>query len=354
MTAASYLAFDIGGTKVEVAVAHVDGDKVVNFDSTRIATAEHADFASVVDAVERAFPGCNWSKLAGVAVAVAGPVVEGKATLTNVPWGVDEAWLRERFPGARCRLINDMQAHGHAAVAILAKNRGVKIPAGLLVDHSELFPEAHMDPHGSACVMAPGTGLGEGFIVWTGESHLPVASEGGHASFSPINDEQMQLLTFLRHSQGHKHVSWERLVSGKFGLPNLYLFATRELGLVAKVPGLEHAVTEGGQPVQALMDAAMQDDPVANKVLEMFMALLGQETGNLALKVLATGGVFISGGLAQRMKVLLKGKYLDAFREGMCAKGRFRSLLSTLPVTFLEDHQTALKGAMASVVISPK
>jgi glucokinase len=164
----------------------------------------------------------------------------------------------------------------------------------------------------------------------------------------------MQLLSFLRHSQGHKHVSWERLVSGKFGLPNLYLFATRELGLVATIPDLEHAVIEGSRPVEALMTAANSNDPVASKVLHMFMTLMGQETGNLALKVLATGGVFISGGLTQRMKVLLKGKYLDAFREGMCAKGRFRPLLARLPVTFLEDHQTALKGAMASVALSVK
>ncbi|MEY4631796.1 MAG: hypothetical protein RIQ81_1916 [Pseudomonadota bacterium] len=351
MNHCAFLAFDVGGTKVEAALAEVREGRVVRFDSVRIPTGNHHDFRGVVEAVEKALPGESFGTLDGVAVAVAGPVVNGRASLTNVAWGVEEEWLRKRFSGARCRLINDMQAHGYAAVALLARRQGRNIPDGLLVQNSEMFPEAHADPHGSSCVIAPGTGLGEGFIVWTGDQYIPVASEGGHASFSPINDEQMRLLNFLRHTQGHKHVSWERLVSGKFGLPNLLLFVTKELALKPADPDLEKAVMEGGHPVQALTTAAASGDPVAGKVLEMFMGLMGQETGNLALKVLATGGVFISGGLAQRMNELLKGKYLEAFREGMCAKGRFRPLLSKLPVTFLEDGQTALKGAMASVVI---
>lgn len=344
-----FLALDLGGTKVEAALALVVNGQLESFDTVRVATGDHGDFRSVISAVMSGLDMAgDIQGIKGVAVAVAGPVVEGKASLTNVPWAVEESWLRQMFPAARVRLMNDMEAHGYAAVALMARRRGVEIPSGLLVDSSELL-RGPVDDRGSACVIAPGTGLGEGFIVWTGASHRPVPSEGGHASFSPVNDEQMRLLTFLRHTQGHKHVSWERIVSGKFGLPNLYLFVTRELDIPASTEGLEDAVMGGEQPVQALMAAADAGDAAAAKVLEMFVGLLGQETGNLALTILATGGVFVSGGLAQRMKDVLKGRFLEAFREGMCAKGRFRPLLSKLPVTFLEDRMTALKGAMASV-----
>ena len=345
----TFLAFDIGGTKIEAAIAGRESGRLKSFKTVRVATGDHSSFSSVMAAVLRALQAGD-GILSGAAVAVAGPVVGGRAHLTNVPWAVEEDVLRGLFPGARIHLMNDMEAHGHAAVALMAHRRGVAVPAGLLVESSELLG-GKVDPQGSACVIAPGTGLGEGFIVWTGSKHQPVGSEGGHSSFSPIDDEQMRLLNFLRHTQGHHHVSWERLVSGKFGLPNLYLFVTRDLGMQTKVEGLEAEVIDGEQPVQALMTAADEGDPVASKVLEMFMGLMGQETGNLALKVLATGGVFVSGGLVQRMKVALKGRYLDAFREGMCAKGRFRPLLANLPVTFLEDKLTALKGAMVSLVL---
>jgi len=346
-----FIALDLGGTKIEAAIGLISDGQLESFETTRVATGDHGDFASVMAAV---MTGLRADKkledIRGVAVAVAGPVVDGKASLTNVPWAVEESFLRQLFPGARIQLMNDMEAHGYAAVALMAHRRGMEIPEGLLVESSELL-SGPVQPSGSACVIAPGTGLGEGFIVWTGSSWRPVPSEGGHASFSPINDEQMRLLGFLRHSQGHKHVSWERIVSGKFGLPNLFMFVTRELGMAPSTPGLEVAVIGGEHPVQALMAAADAGDPVAGKVLGLFVELLGQETGNLALTILATGGVFVSGGLAQRMKDVLKGRYLDAFREGMCAKGRFRPLLSRLPVTFLEDRMTALKGAMASVLL---
>ena len=345
----NFLALDIGGTKVEAALAGLKSGRLESFKTVRVATGDHGDFGGVMAAVMRGLE-ADEGLIKGAAVAVAGPVVGGCARLTNVPWAVEEDLLRRLFPAARVHLMNDMEAHGHAAVALMAHRRGVAVPAGLLVESSVLL-DGDVDPRGSACVIAPGTGLGEGFIVWTGSEHRPVGSEGGHASFSPIDDEQMRLLNFLRHTQGHHHVSWERLVSGKFGLPNLYLFVTRELGMQSTAKGLEGEVIDGEQPVQALMTAADDGDPVAAKVLEMFMGLMGQETGNLALKILATGGVFVSGGLAQRMKVALTGRYLDAFREGMCAKGRFRPLLAKLPVTFLEDKQTALKGAMVSLVL---
>ena len=352
-----FLALDLGGTTVEAALARVNSGQLVALKTIRVATGDHADFAGVMTAVTRELGIANGHgathpgpQIQGAAVAVAGPVVNGRAQLTNVPWAVEESFLQTLFPAARVRLMNDMEAHGFAAVALMTKRRGVALPEGLLVESSPLL-DGPVDPHGSACVIAPGTGLGEGFIVWTGTAHRPLGCEGGHASFSPINDEQMQLLNFLRHTQGHHHVSWERLVSGKFGLPNLFLFVTRELGIATRAEGLEADVMNGNHPVQALMTAAENGDPAADKVLELFVGLLGQEAGNLALKIFATGGVFVSGGLAQRMKVLLKGKYLEAFREGMCAKGRFRPLLSRLPVIFLEDRMTALKGAMVSLFL---
>lgn len=346
----NFLALDLGGTKVEVAKAIIEDGALKSMQTVRLATADFDNFDGVLKSACDLLSISDPAALAGVAVAVAGPVVDGRAQLTNIPWAVERQQLIAFFPRARVSLMNDMQAHGFAAVALMAAARGTVLPAGLLVEASSLM-SSPVFPEGSSCVIAPGTGLGEGLVIWTGDRHVPVPSEGGHCSFAPINDEQMDLLDFLRTEQGHHHVSWERIVSGKFGLPNLYLFVTRRLGIQSVTAGLEQEILEGGQPVQALMAAADGGDPVADKVLELFMSLMGQEAGNLALKVMATGGVFISGGLAQRMKTALKGKYLEAFREGMCSKGRFRKILSELPVIFLEDKDTAIKGAMASVFL---
>lgn len=345
-----FLAMDLGGTKIEVAVAAINNGELDSLHTIKLATEDYQDFNRVLMASCEQLGRLDPQGVTGVAVAVAGPVVDGAAQLTNIPWSVSEAQLRKFFPAARIALMNDMQAHGYAAIGLMAAERGKVLPSELQAEYSTLM-DAPARVDGSACVIAPGTGLGEGLIVWTGDRHLPVASEGGHCSFAPINEEQMELLTFLRTEQGHHHVSWERIVSGKFGLPNLYLFVTRKLGRKSTVAGLEAEILDGHQPVQALMAAADDGDPVADKVLELFMSLMGQEAGNLALKVMATGGVYISGGLSQRMKSALKGKYLEAFREGMCSKGRFRKILSGLPVIFLEDRDTAIKGAMASVLL---
>lgn len=347
-----YLAMDLGGTKVEVALAVIADKDLESMRTIRLPTGDFREFGSVITAACEMLDIHDTRSISGVAVAVAGPVVGGRAQLTNIPWAVDRDQLVEVFSCDRVFLMNDMQAHGFAAVALIASAHGVEIPRGLLPASSSLM-EGPVQSLGSAAVIAPGTGLGEGVIAWTGNRHFCLPSEGGHSSFAPINEEQMSLLTFLRREQGHHHVSWERVLSGKFGLPNLFLFVTRGLQVLSTTPSLEQAVLEGKRPVQSLVEAAENNDPAADKVLELFVTLLGQEAGNLALTVMATGGVFVSGGLAQRMSVAIKGPYLHAFREGMCGKGRFRDMLSRLPVQFLEDKATAIKGAMASILLQP-
>jgi glucokinase len=222
-------------------------------------------------------------------------------------------------------LINDMQAMAYAAR--YSRN-----------DDLVVLNTGTPAPHGTIAVIAAGTGLGEGFLVWDGTRYRAIASEGGHSDFAPRADIEIALLRFLLTQ--HKRVSYERVVSGQ-GLSAIYRFLHRHSG--TPEPGWFADGTAPSDPAVAISEAAMGGkDELAVRTLAMFVSLYGAEAGNLALKVLATGGVFIGGGIAPKILPVLRS---GAFLESFFRKGRYEQLLRAMPVSIMTSEKSALFGA---------
>jgi glucokinase len=323
------LAGDIGGTKTLLALADVDlsGTSAV----PRIDLVETRRFES------RAFPG-----LAGVSRAfeeelgrklprragfgVAGPVKDGRSQTTNLPWVLDEADLALALGIQRVRLINDF---GALALGISAVGPGSLVTLN----------EGVRDPRGPPAVLGAGTGLGEAITVFAGGRRRILTTEGGHASFAPRTELEIALLRFL--SARHGHVSWERLLSGE-GLVNIAEGMAESTGL-ALPPELASVLASQRAEAPAVVTAQARDgDPLCQRTLETFCSLYGAEAGNLALKTLATGGVYVAGGIAPRILPELSD---GRFREGFLAKGRMRPLLERIPVQVVLDSNAGLLGA---------
>lgn len=318
------LAVDIGGTKVAAAVFEETGPETMQLTATeRYGSREHEGLGEILNDFLTKLGGTMPRALG---IGVAGPVVGRRAQLTNLPWAIDADELQERL-GVPVLLVNDLEAHAHG-IPHVAPDKRVVLNAG--------SPRA-----GNAALIAAGTGLGEAILFWDGKRFQPSASEGGHTSFAPARDEDVELLAFLR--KRYEHVSWERVVSGLDGFRNIYdfLVETKRIDVpkvfqtrVANVHDIGTAVTE----------AWRDGEPFAAAVVERFVRLYGAEAGNLALKALATSGVYVSGGIVGHLVPLMKQGW---FMEAFVAKGRFRQLLERVPVTVLLDEQIGLKGAAA-------
>jgi glucokinase len=317
------LAGDIGGTKTVLALYEAGEGGLRETTSEQFPSAEQG---SLEEIVERFLAGRGSPGLEAACFGVAGAVLDGHVDLTNLPWpALTESGLSAALGGAPVKLLNDLQA---AALGMLA------LPGTSLV---ELNPEARERP-GNVAVIAAGTGLGEGFLVWDGERHHAVATEGGHTSFAPRNEEEIELLRFFQ--ERHGRVSQERVVSG-MGMRDLYDFVRARSGEPepATLTG-RLASEDAGRVVTEL--GLSGEDPVCRRTLELFCTLYGAEAGDLALKTLAIGGVYVGGGMAPRLLPLLReGGFMAAFRD----KGRFAELLSRVPVRVATDPRTPLLGA---------
>ncbi len=305
------LCGDIGGTKTRLAIAHWDpgGTRVLHEED--LPSAGFTDF----EALLRAF-GPHPPDLDAACFAVAGPVDGRHATVTNLPWRLHADSLASSLGVADCWLLNDLEATAWG------------IPALAGTDLLEL-QVGRRDAQGNACVIAAGTGLGEAGMYWDGRTWLPFATEGGHTDFAPTNEEEQALFRFL--AARHGHVSWERLVSG-MGIVNLYAFLRSFRS--GEFPERDSAAE--------IAQAAEVGCPLATRALDWFVEFYGREAGNLALKTLARGGVFIGGGIAPRQRQRLEsGAFIHAFLD----KGRMRPLLEGIPVKMILDDRAALLGA---------
>ncbi len=315
------LAGDIGGTKTNLALVAVhDGDlhleAVRSFASRRYDSLEDIVAAYLSEhrvAIDRACFG------------VAGPVLAGEATVTNVPWRISERSLSEHLQGAPARLINDLTALAHAVPLLKA--------ADLVTLQS-----AASQPGEPIAILAPGTGLGQGFLCWDGRRYRPGASEGGHTDFAPGDDLQIRLLQYLRKEYGH--VSWERVIAGP-GLYNIYRFLCAEGG---EQPEWVAERLAGGDPSAVISALGLSGrDPCSSQALDIFVSVLGAQAGNLALTYMATGGVYLGGGVPPKILPRLQdGRFLRAFHD----KGRLSHVLEHIPVHVIRDSQAAaLLGA---------
>ncbi|MBI4772100.1 MAG: glucokinase [Chloroflexi bacterium] len=319
------LAGDIGGTKTALALySRASGPR----QPLHKAIFPSADYPSL-EAIVAAF-------LAAEAVAgqapgracfgVAGPVVDGRSQVTNLTWTVDAGTLSQSLGGAPVQLLNDLEAIGHALPFL----EGADL---------ETINPGHPRPRGPLAVIAPGTGLGEAFVVWDGARYRPHATEGGHASFAPENDLEIELLRYMWRE--HHHVSYERVCSG-LGMPNLYAFL-RDTGRYPEPDWLREQLAASDDHTPILVQlAASRSAEICVATLDLFLSILGNEAGNLALKVLASGGVYLGGGIPPRiLPQLRQGAFMAAFTN----KGRFRPMMEQLPVHVIWNSEAGLFGA---------
>ncbi|MEI9998348.1 MAG: glucokinase [Verrucomicrobiota bacterium] len=319
-----FLAGDIGGTKTNLAVfayepnnKHLVERKLGSFPSR-----DHGTLADIV----RAFLGDEISTIRQACFGVAGPVKNGIVQVTNLPWVVNAAALQAELGFQRVSLLNDLEANAYGINTLQA---------------SELLPlNPQADTHqvGNRALIAAGTGLGEAGMLWDGVTHRPFASEGGHASFAPSDTTGDQLLEFLRAELGH--VSWERVLSG-MGLHNLYRFFRHRSG--APEPDWLTQQLKTGDLGAVVSNAGLAGkDPVCVDTIDCFTRNYGAEAGNLALKMLSLGGVYIGGGIAPKMLSKMQSPlFLEAFQH----KGRLSPLLQSMPVYVILNDKTALQGA---------
>lgn len=318
------LAGDIGGTKTVLALYEPAAGSPRELFSAVFASREHASLAAILARFRDEHPE---ARVAAACFGVAGAVVGGRVSTTNLPWPtLDEAELSAALAGAPVKLLNDLEA---AAIGML------ELPASELV---ALNPEAGEGRTGNVAVIAAGTGLGEGFLVWDGERHHAVACEGGHTGFAPRNEEEIGLLRFLQAEYGR--VSWERLLSGP-GIHDLYRFL-RSVSDEAEPAWLTERLA-ADDPGRVIGEAAMaKEDAVCERTIVLFCSLYGAEAGDLALKTLAVGGVYVGGGIAPRLLATLRsGGFMASFTD----KGRFRELMRTIPVRVATNPRAPLLGA---------
>ena len=323
------LAGDVGGTKTDLALFADDrpaGGRLRELRGARLASADYPGLGALL----RAFLGDAPPPIAAAAFGVAGPVVGDTCRTTNLPWEIDAAALRAALGIPRLRLLNDFHA--------LALGLGALPDDGLLV-----LQPGDVDPAGPQAVIGAGTGLGEAILVPTAAGPRVLATEGGHADFAPRDDLEIGLLRALQRRHGH--VSWERLVSGP-GLVALHDHLAAE-GLAVVHPDTRRRLA-AEDPAAVIGELALADaDPSCVLAVDRFLGLYGAEAGNLALKTLPTGGLFVAGGIAPRLlPKLRRGPFLAAFLD----KGRMRPLLERIRVAVVLEPRVGLLGAARAAV----
>lgn len=317
------IAGDLGGTKTLLALFREHHDRFALLREATFASREHATFEEILDAFLAQGPA---ETIDAACFDVAGPVAEGRVQTTNLPWLLDERELASKLGTPRVKLLNDLEA---TAFGML------HLPAADLVC---LHPGRTPARQGHIAVIAAGTGLGEAYLFFDGKQHHPVASEGGHADFAARTDLEIGLLQHVRAKLGG-HVSYERVLSGP-GLFAIYEFLRDER--FAPEPDWLAAELGAGDPSAAVSRAALErNDPLSVKALDMFCELYGAEAGNMALRCLTVGGVYLGGGIAPKILPALQ----KSFVRGYLDKGRFAKLVGEIPVHVALEPRTALLGA---------
>jgi glucokinase len=317
------LAGDIGGTKTVLSILSRAADcSLTCLQEQTFSSQQFPKF----DDILTAFLPADVS-ISSACFGIAGPVVNQRCQTTNLPWLLDAEELKKKLGTTKVKLLNDLEA---MSLGML------HLPEHDLI---ELNPGA-VTQAGNIAVIAAGTGLGEAILYWDGSKHHPIATEGGHSDLAAKNHQQDLLLAYLRKIHP-EHVSYERILSGN-GFSQLYDFLCDQ-GFAPPCPAVpdNHSGIDRNAVISRLGVAG--EDPLCAEAVRFFVELYGAETGNLALKSLATGGVFIGGGIgAKILPAMQDGNFMRAFK----AKGRFFSLLDKIPVKLSLNPRTPLIGAI--------
>ncbi|NWH05423.1 glucokinase [Desulfobacter latus] len=317
------LAGDIGGTKTVLGIyaerTQVPGNPV---HETRFKNVEYQSFESIV----KRFLDQTGAKPQAACFGVAGPVKDRHCRITNLPWEISADEIEQTCAIPRVSLINDLKAIA------------VSVPC---LDKDDLFTlnPGTPEPMGNKAVIAPGTGLGIAFMVWTGARYRAFAGEGGHTAFSPRNPQDVKLLEFLTRRYGH--VSFERVCSGSH-LPIIYEYFLENK--IFPEPGwLKQKLAAAADKTPVIVETALENKvDICDATLDMFVHALGTVIGNMAVTLLPTGGIYLGGGIPPR---ILKRLARPDFLSSIADKGRFFSLCANMPVYVILDPKAALHGA---------
>jgi glucokinase len=320
------LAGDVGGTKVHLALFGFEQGRLTHIRDEKFPAKEHSGLEEIVRRFLDETPGDN--EVTAACFGVPGPVRGGKLKLTNLPWVLDSAELSRNLKIEHLFLINDLEANGYG------------IPE-LSADQIFVLSEGNPAAIGNRGLVSAGTGLGECVLAWNGRSHMPMASEGGHTDFAARSDVEIELLRYLR-SMLKGRVSVERVVSG-IGLKNIYTFLRDVKGLEEPAWLQARMQTEDANAVIGELGEAGTNE-LCFRTLDMFVSAYGAEAGDLTLKVLAIGGMYIGGGIAPKiLKKMQEGSFMKSFTD----KGRLSDLLVHTPVRIILESRAALIGAAA-------
>ena len=320
------LAGDVGGTKVALALFDFQNGALHHAAEKRYPAKDYPGLEAIV----KEFLGEQQQegKISAACFGVPGPVRHGVLRLTNLPWVLDSRKLSLDLGIDHLFLINDLEANGYG------------IPE-LKADQIFTLSAGDASAAGNRALISAGTGLGEAFLVWNGKRHIPMASEGGHCDFAARNEDEIHLLRHLQKKMGGR-VSYERVIAG-VGIKSVYDFLRDERKMEEPAWLKERMDTEDPNAVIGELGETGKSE-ICAKTLDMVVAAYGAEAGNLALKVLATGGMYVGGGIAPKiLKKLQDGTFMNAFTD----KGRLSDLLVQTPVRVILESRAALMGAAA-------
>jgi glucokinase len=316
------LVGDLGGTKLNLAIISEEAGIRKPLVEATLPSGDYSTFEALLEAFLRRVT-CTVDR---AVFGVAGPVLDGRADVTNLDFDVDEEQVRGALGIKTVRLLNDLAAVAHgipllSPEELVTLNEGTRLPGGALA------------------VVAPGTGLGEAYLTWDTGRYRPQPSEGGHATFAPIDLQQTDMVRFLLDR--YEHVSVERVCSGS-GIPNIYAFL-KETGFADEPDWLSAQLAAADDPTPVIIRTALSgESALSEETLRIFVSILGAEAGNLALKVMATGGVYLAGGIPPR---ILPALTPDPLITSFVGKGRMSVLLAQMPLHVVLNPKTALLGA---------
>ncbi|HEV3324040.1 MAG TPA: glucokinase [Puia sp.] len=314
----SILAADIGGTKTNVALYEGDSSGLTIVRQKRYISAEHATLTDIIhDFSAGTLPD-------RISAAVAGPVINGKSKLTNLPWLLDSSAMSLDMKIPVC-FLNDLEATAFGL-------------AGLGEKELATLAGGEAGAKGNIAIIAPGTGLGEAGLYWDGQRYHPFATEGGHSDFAPRTALDVEVFYYLQKQFGH--VSWERVVSG-MGIKNIFHFLTD--GRKEQIPEWLSQRLQDEDPAAVISQAALHhEDLVCAEAMELFVRYLATEAASLVLKLMATGGLYLAGGIPPKILPLLQS---DSWTKNFDNNGRMHDLSDRIPVHVVLNDKMALQGA---------
>lgn len=314
------LAADIGGTKTNLALFSIKEDKLQLLANSSYKTKNFDSFTDLFSA----FSNQNGPNINAICLGVAGPVIEGVVQGTNFPWIIDQKEISKALKVSSVFVINDLEANAYGLSA--------------LKDHDFETLKYGENIAGNAAIISPGTGLGEAGLFWDGKKFFPFATEGGHCSFSPHNSLDVAVYNFMFQKYGD--VSWERLLSGQ-GIIDMHEFLRQYRA--TPMPLWFKEKFEDEDPAALITKTAIEnEDEVCIETLELFLRYLATEASQMALKMKATGGIFIGGGILPK---IIKGIDKNRFATHFITSGKMRSLLEKMPVKVILNEKTPLFGA---------